>query len=132
MRKDVIENARAQVAKFSPEKIEQFELLLQDNRAVNYLMDTARGSSARFDPDTDQELLDGMLEAAIKVAKDDAARQVSDKDKAIRTLKKAHSDAQEQWMAEQAKSEDERIQEASKIPKGLPHWRMSGEEIVSP
>ena len=39
IRKDVIENAVNQVAKFSPEKVEQFELLLQDNRAVNYLMD---------------------------------------------------------------------------------------------
>ncbi len=119
VRKDVIENARAQVAKFSPEKIEQFELLLQDNRAVNYLMDTARGSSAKFDPDTDQELLDGMLDAAIKVAKDDAARQISEKDKTIRTLKKEHKDAQEQWAAEQSKSEEDRKQESAQITARL-------------
>lgn len=119
VRKDVIENARAQVAKFSPERIEQFELLLQDNRAVNYLMDTARGSSAKFDPDTDQELLDGMLEAAIKVAKDDAARQISEKDKAIRTLKKEYKDAQEKWAAEQAQSNEQRERDVAEIAETL-------------
>jgi len=108
IRKDVIETARAQVAKFSPEKVEQFELLLQDNRAVNYLMDTARGSSAKFDPDADQELLDGMLEAAIRVAVDDSKRQISEKNKAIRDLKKEHDEAVKKSEAEQESLREER------------------------
>lgn len=108
VRKDVVETARAQVAKFSPEKVEQFELLLQDNRAVNFLMDTARGSSAKFDPNSDQELLDGMLEAAISVALDDSKRQISEKNKAIRDLKKEHKLAVEKWEADQEQLRQER------------------------
>ena len=108
VRKDVIEAARAQVAKFSPGKVEQFELLLQDNRAVNYLMDTARGSSAKFDPDADQELLDGMLDAAIRVAVDDSRRQISEKNRAIRDMKKEHDEAVKKWEAEQESLKEER------------------------
>lgn len=100
VRKDVIEDARAQVAKFSPEKIEQFELLLQDNRAVNYLMDTARGSSSSFDPDRDQELLDGMLDAAIKVVRDETDAKLSEKDKKIRQLRADHKKRQNETEAE--------------------------------
>lgn len=114
VRKDVVEAARAQVAKFSPDRIEQFELLLQDNRAVSYLMDTARGSSSRLDPYTDQALLDGMLDAAIKVAKEEASRQISERDRAIRDLKREHKTAQEKWAAEQARLTEERLEEEQK------------------
>ncbi|PIV75989.1 MAG: hypothetical protein COW55_03380 [Rhodobacteraceae bacterium CG17_big_fil_post_rev_8_21_14_2_50_65_11] len=100
VRKDVIENARQQVAKFTPENVEQFELLLQDNRAVSYLMDTARGSSAPFDPDRDQELLDGMLDAAIKVVRDETEAKLSEKDKKIRQLRAESRKAQEETQAE--------------------------------
>ena len=87
IRKDVVETARLQVAKFTPEKKEQFELLLQNNRAVGFLMDTARGSAATFAVEEDQQLLDGMLDAAIKVVKDDTAQQLSEKDDAIKDLR---------------------------------------------
>jgi hypothetical protein len=100
VRKDVIENARQQVAKFTPEKVEQFELLLQDNRAVSYLMDTARGSSAPFDPDRDQERLDGMLDAAIKVVRDETDAKLSEKDKKIRQLRAESKKAQKETQAE--------------------------------
>lgn len=100
VRKDVVDNARQQVAKFNPEKAEQFELLLQDNRAVSYLMDTARGSSAPFDPERDQELLDGMLDAAIKVARDEADAKLSEKDNKIHQLRVESEKAQKQTQAE--------------------------------
>lgn len=108
VRKDVIENARQQVAKFTPEKVEQFELLLQDNRAVSYLMDTARGSSATFDPERDQELLDGMLDAAIKVVRDETDAKLSEKDKKIRQLRAENKKRQQETQAEyEARLEDE-------------------------
>lgn len=88
VRKDVVESARVQVAKFTPEKKEQFELLLQNNRAVGFLMDTSRGSAAAFDVDQDQQLLDNMLDAAIKVVKDDTERKLSEKEEAINELRK--------------------------------------------
>lgn len=100
VRKDVIENARQQVSRFTPEKVEQFELLLQDNRAVSYLMDTARGSSSAFDPDRDQELLDGMLEAAIKVVRDETEAKLSEKDKKIRQLRADSKKTQKETHAE--------------------------------
>lgn len=115
VRKTVIETARTQVARFSAEKVEQFELLLQDNRAVNYLMDTARGTSASFDPDQDRELLDGMLEAAIKVTVDDSKRKISEKNKVIRSLKKEHEEARVQWEAEHARHEEEVRQSNLKV-----------------
>ena len=108
VRKDVIENARQQVAKFTPEKVEQFELLLQDNRAVSYLMDTARGSSASFDPERDQELLDGMLDAAIKVVRDETDAKLSEKDKKIRQLRAENKKRQQETQAEyEARLEEE-------------------------
>lgn len=100
VRKDVVENARQQVAKFNPEKTEQFELLLQDNRAVSYLMDTARGSPAPFDPERDQELLDGMLDAAIKVVRDETSAQLSEKDKKIRQIRNDSRKAQKETQSE--------------------------------
>lgn len=99
VRKDVVENARQQVSKFNPEKAEQFELLLQDNRAVSYLMDTARGSSAAFDPERDQELLDGMLDAAIKVVRDETDAKLFEKDKRIRQLHAENKKAQQATQA---------------------------------
>ena len=87
VRKDVVETARLQVAKFTPEKKEQFELLLQNNRAVGYLMDSAAVSPTTFDVEHDQHLLDGMLDAAIKIAKDDTERKLTEKDEAIKKLK---------------------------------------------
>lgn len=88
VRKDVVDAARAQVEKFTPEKKEQFELLLQSNRAVSFLMDSAGGSPTTFDVERDQHLLDRMLDAAIKVIKDDTERKLSEKDDAIRDLQK--------------------------------------------
>jgi hypothetical protein len=88
VRKDVVESARDQVAKFTPEKKEQFELLLQNNSAVDFLIDSSRGSSSTFNVDQDQHLLDGMLDAAIKVVKDDTERKLSEKDEAINDLRK--------------------------------------------
>jgi ABC-type multidrug transport system fused ATPase/permease subunit len=73
---------------------------LQDNRAVSYLMDTARGSSAPFDPDRDQELLDGMLDAAIKVVRDETDAKLSEKDKKIRELRAENRKAQKETQAE--------------------------------
>lgn len=87
VRKDVIETARLQVAKFTPQKKEQFELLLQNNRAVGYLMDSAAVSPTTFDVEHDQHLLDGMLDAAIKIVKDDTARKLTEKNEAIKKLK---------------------------------------------
>ncbi|MEP4198124.1 MAG: hypothetical protein ABJL99_21060 [Aliishimia sp.] len=92
VRKDVVDSAREQVAKFTPEKKEQFELLLQNNRAVSFLMDSAGGSSTTFDVDRDQHLLDGMLDAAIKVVKDDTERQLIEKDAAIKDLRQKTRD----------------------------------------
>jgi len=89
VRKDVVENARLQVEKYSPEKKEQFELLLQNNRAVGYLMDSAAASPTTFDVENDQHLLDGMLDAAIKIVKDDTERKLTEKDEAIKKLKQA-------------------------------------------
>ncbi|WP_372575173.1 hypothetical protein [Ruegeria jejuensis] len=100
VRKDVVENARNQVAKFSPDKVEQFELLLQDNRAVNYLMDTARGSSGLFDPDRDQELLDGMLDAAIQVVRDETDAKLSEKEQKIRQLRADHKRSEKEVKSE--------------------------------
>jgi len=63
-------------------------------------MDTARGSSAPFDPDRDQELLDGMLDAAIKVVRDETDAKLSEKDKKIRQLRAESRKAQKETQAE--------------------------------
>ncbi len=86
VRKDVVESARIQVSKFAPEKTEQFELLLQNNRAVGFLMDSSHGSSSTFDVNNDQQLLDGMLDAAIKVVTDDSKRKLEEKDEVIKRV----------------------------------------------
>ncbi|OYU39569.1 MAG: hypothetical protein CFE33_09345 [Pseudorhodobacter sp. PARRP1] len=91
VRKDVVESARVQVAKFSPDKKEQFELLLQNNRSVSFLMDSSRGSAATFAMDEDQKLLDGMLDAAIKVVRIDTDRKLSEKDAALKQLRQKSS-----------------------------------------
>lgn len=78
VRKDVVESARLQVAKFTPDKKEEFELLLQSNRAVDFLIDSSRGSASTFDVSQDQQLLDGMLDAAIRVVMEDTKRQVTE------------------------------------------------------
>ncbi|MGR3391606.1 hypothetical protein, partial [Sagittula sp.] len=115
VRKDVIENARLQVAKFTPEKVEQFELLLQDNRAVSYLMDTARGSSAPFDPERDQELLDGMLDAAIKVVRDETNAKLSEKDKKIRQLRAENKKRQQETQAEYEERLNEEARKTAEV-----------------
>lgn len=119
VRKDVIENARQQVAKFTPEKVEQFELLLQDNRAVSYLMDTARGSSAPFDPERDQELLDGMLDAAIKVVRDETDARLSEKDKKIRQLRAENKKRQQETEAEYEARLDEEARKTADVEARL-------------
>lgn len=100
IRKDVIDAAIAATEKYSPEQKEQFELLLQDNRAVNFLMDAARGSPTAFDPDLEQKLLDGMLEAAIKVVREETDNKISEKDKVIRRLREEHKKTQKEMQAE--------------------------------
>lgn len=119
VRKDVIENARQQVANFTPEKVEQFELLLQDNRAVSYLMDTARGSSAPFDPERDQELLDGMLDAAIKVVRDETDAKLSEKDKKIRQLRAESKKRQTETQAEYEARLDEEARKTAEVEARL-------------
>lgn len=119
VRKDVIENAQQQVAKFTPERVEQFELLLQDNRAVSYLMDTARGSSAPFDPARDQELLDGMLDAAIKVVRDETDAKLSEKDKKIRQLRAESKKRQQETHAEYESRLDEEAQKTAEAEARL-------------
>ncbi|MCB1352632.1 MAG: hypothetical protein KDK03_07850 [Rhodobacteraceae bacterium] len=129
VRKDVIENARQQVAKFTPEKVEQFELLLQDNRAVSYLMDTARGSSASFDPERDQELLDGMLDAAIKVVRDETDAKLSEKDKKIRQLRAENKKRQQETQAEyEARLEEEARKTADVEARLAELERLRGED----
>lgn len=128
VRKDVIENARQQVAKFTPEKVEQFELLLQDNRAVSYLMDTARGSSAPFDPERDQELLDGMLDAAIKVVRDETDAKLSEKDKKIRQLRAENKKRQKETEAEYEARLDEEARKTADVEARLAELERLREE----
>ncbi len=128
VRKDVIENARQQVAKFTPEKVEQFELLLQDNRAVSYLMDTARGSSALFDPEQDQELLDGMLDAAIKVVRDETDAKLSEKDRRIRQLRSENKKAQKETQAEYQAKLDEEARKTAEVEARLAELERLREE----
>jgi len=128
VRKDVIENARQQVAKFTPEKVEQFELLLQDNRAVSYLMDTARGSSAPFDPERDQELLDGMLDAAIKVVRDETDAKLSEKDKKIRQLRAESKKRQKETETEYEARLDEEARKTADVEARLAELERLREE----
>lgn len=128
VRKDVLENARQQVAKFNPEKVEQFELLLQDNRAVSYLMDTARGSSAPFDPERDQELLDGMLDAAIKVVRDETEAKLSEKDKKIRQLRAENKKRQIETEAEYEARLDEEARKTADVEARLAELERLREE----
>ncbi len=108
VRKDVIDAAIAATEKYSPEQREQFELLLQDNRAVNFLMDTARGSPAAFNPDLEQKLLDGMLEAAIRVVREETQNKLQEKDRLIRRLRSDHEKSQQEVRREyEAKMSDE-------------------------
>lgn len=128
VRKDVIENARQQVAKFTPEKVEQFELLLQDNRAVSYLMDTARGSSAPFDLERDQELLDGMLDAAIKVVRDETDAKLSEKDKKIRQLRAENKKRQKETETEYEARLDEEARKTADVEARLAELERLREE----
>lgn len=128
VRKDVIENARQQVAKFTPEKVEQFELLLQDNRAVSYLMDTARGSSSPFDPERDQELLDRMLDAAIKVVRDETDAKLSEKDKKIRQLRAENNKRQKETESEYEAKLDEEARKTADVEARLAELERLREE----
>lgn len=129
VRKDVVQSARIQVAKFTPEKKEQFELLLQNNRAVGFLMDSSRGSSSTFDVNQDQQLLDGMLDAAIKVVTDDSKRQLNAKDDALKRLRRKTSVEKTELLARLKKVEEREIkagQELAKVDSGYQSIMLKG------
>lgn len=101
VRKDIIDRARSQVEKHSPEKKEQFELLLQDNRAVTNLSDRAVLRNWDDDADQSQELLDGMMAAAISVATEEHTIEMKKKEA-------RHRKAQQEAKLRQAALEKEK------------------------
>ena len=71
-----------------------------------------RGSSAPFDLDRGQDLLDGMLDAAIKVVRDETDAKLSEKDRKIRQLRDDHKKSEAEL--ERLRSEDaKRLEQGS-------------------
>ena len=91
-------------------------------------MDTARGSSAPFDPDRDQELLDGMLDAAIKVVRDETDAKLSEKDKKIRQLRADSRKAQKETQAEYEARLNEEAQKTADMEARLAELERQREE----
>lgn len=119
VRKDVIEAAKEQVLKYSPEKNEQFELLLQDNRAITHLTDTALLSPSEGTRADTEALLNGMLDAAISVATEEGKEKLREKERELRvanrTAKTQEKDTKIQHTAEMGalQSEVDDLREAT-------------------